>query len=49
MVGDGVRLFERVGGRPVRLEPLSSVAEGEMTVLRYAVAQDSERPAAPIV
>ena len=49
LVGDGVRLFERVGGRPVRLEPLSSVAEGEMTVLRYAVAQDSERPAAPIV
>src|SRR5919106_5076907 len=47
--GDGVRLFERVRGRPVRLEPLSSVAEGEMTVLRYAVAQDCERPAAPIV
>ena len=49
LVGDGVRLFERVGGRPVRLEPLSSVAEGEMTVLRYAVAQDCERAAAPIV
>src|SRR5919199_4834190 len=38
LVGDGVRLFERIGGGPGRLQPLSSVAGGEMTVLRYAVA-----------
>jgi dihydrofolate reductase len=36
LVGDGVRLFER-RGRAIRLEPISSVAEGQTTVLRYAV------------
>src|SRR5262245_39432624 len=36
LLGDGVRLFERACGTPVRLEPVSSVAEGETTVLRYA-------------
>jgi hypothetical protein len=30
-----VRLFERPDGTPVRLEPVSSVTEGETTVLRY--------------
>jgi dihydrofolate reductase len=36
LVGDGVRLFERAGGEPVKLDPISSVDEGEMTVLRYS-------------
>jgi dihydrofolate reductase len=37
LVGDGVRFFERRGGPPVRLEPISSVVEGDTTVLRYRV------------
>ena len=37
LVGDGVRLFERAGGEPVRLESISSEVEGETTVLRYSV------------
>jgi dihydrofolate reductase len=37
LVGDGVRLFERVGREPVRLEFISSADEGEMTVLRYSL------------
>jgi dihydrofolate reductase len=41
LVGDGVRLFERVGGEPVKLDPISSVDEGDMTVLRYSVARAS--------
>jgi dihydrofolate reductase len=36
LVGDGVRLFERSGGPPVKLQPISSRREGETTVLRYA-------------
>jgi dihydrofolate reductase len=36
LLGGGVRLFER-SGAPVKLEALSSVPEGETTVLRYAV------------
>jgi dihydrofolate reductase len=39
LVGDGVRLFER-RGRAIRLEPISSVTEGQTTVLRYAVGTD---------
>jgi len=41
LVGDGVRLFERDGGEPVKLDPISSVDEGDMTVLRYSVARAS--------
>jgi dihydrofolate reductase len=37
LLGDGVRLFERGGGTPVTLKPLSSVEEGSTTVLRYSV------------
>jgi hypothetical protein len=37
LVGDGVRLFERSGGEPVRLKSISSAVEGETTVLRYSV------------
>src|SRR5262245_57058184 len=39
LLGDGVRLFERFGGEPVTLEWISSVDEGETTVLRYSVAK----------
>jgi dihydrofolate reductase len=42
LVGDGVRLFERPGGEPVRLEWISSVDEGETTVLRYSVKRDED-------
>lgn len=41
LVGDGVRLFERAGGEPVKLDPISSSDEGAMTVLRYAVGRAS--------
>ena len=37
LVGGGVRLFDRPDGDPVRLRPISSAVEGEMTVLRYSV------------
>jgi dihydrofolate reductase len=37
LLGDGVRLFERAGGEPVELRPISSVDEGGTTALRYAV------------
>jgi hypothetical protein len=30
-------LFERAGGKPVELDPIASIDEGGMTVLRYAV------------
>jgi dihydrofolate reductase len=36
LLGGGVRLFERAGP-PVKLGPISSVSEGETTVLRFAV------------
>ena len=41
LVGDGVRLFERAGGEPVQLDPISSSDEGAMTVVRYAVGRAS--------
>jgi dihydrofolate reductase len=37
LVGGGVRLFERAGGEPVKLKPITSVDEGAMTVPRYSV------------
>ena len=37
LVGDGVRLFERAGGEPVRLALISSEVEGETTVLHFSV------------
>jgi dihydrofolate reductase len=39
LLGDGVRFFECPGGAPVNLEPISSVAEGDTTVLHYRVAR----------
>jgi dihydrofolate reductase len=41
LVGDGVRLFESSGGEPVKLEPISSVDEGSMTVLHYSAGRAS--------
>jgi dihydrofolate reductase len=41
LVGDGVRLFERAGEEPVKLDPISSVDEGGMTVLRYSARRAS--------
>jgi dihydrofolate reductase len=37
LVGDGVRLFDRAGGAPVNLTPVSCTEEGGMTVLRYVL------------
>jgi dihydrofolate reductase len=37
VLGDGIRLFERGGGVPVKLEPISSHEEGRTTVLRYSI------------
>lgn len=39
LVGGGVRLFDRSVGEAVRLTHISSVVEGEMTVLRYSVSR----------
>jgi dihydrofolate reductase len=39
LVGDGVRMFERAGHEPLKLDPISSIDEGGMTVLRYAVGR----------
>jgi dihydrofolate reductase len=39
LLGDGVRLFERAGGEPVKLDPISSADEGGMTVLRYSAGR----------
>ncbi len=41
LVGDGVRLFDRAGGEPVKLDPISSIDEGGMTVLRYSTGRTS--------
>ena len=41
LVGDGVGFFERPGGAPVNLTPISSADEGGMTVLRYSLGQPS--------
>ena len=41
LLGDGVRLFDRAGGEPVRLDPISSIDEGGMTVLRYSTGRTS--------
>jgi dihydrofolate reductase len=37
LLGDGVRLYADADGTPVRVHPVSSRVEGEMTVLRYSV------------
>ena len=45
LVGDGVRLFERPRGEPVRLKWISSADEGETTVLRYSVGRREDTSA----
>jgi dihydrofolate reductase len=42
LLGDGVRLFERSGGEPVKLKWISSADEGETTVLRYSVGNGGD-------
>ena len=42
LLGDGVRLFKRAGGEPVKLDPISSADEGSMTVLGYSVLAPDE-------
>jgi dihydrofolate reductase len=44
LVGDGVRLFEHPGRAPVRLEAISSVMEGETTVVRYSLVEHETAP-----
>jgi dihydrofolate reductase len=39
LIGDGVRLFERAGGAAMKLTPISSANEGEMTVLRFSLGE----------
>jgi dihydrofolate reductase len=39
LLGDGIRLFERAGGAVVKLKRISSVDEGQTTVLRYSIGQ----------
>jgi dihydrofolate reductase len=42
LLGDGVRMFERPGGASSKLERVSTIAEGETTVIRYSVVDRSE-------
>jgi dihydrofolate reductase len=49
LVGDGVRLFDRAGGEPVRLALISSEVEGETTVLRYSVDEGGGKGRARVV
>jgi dihydrofolate reductase len=37
LLGDGVRLFDRPGGKPVKLEPISVRKTGQSTALRFSV------------
>jgi dihydrofolate reductase len=41
LIGDGVRLFDRAGGEPVKLDPISSIDEDGTTVLRYLTGRTS--------
>jgi dihydrofolate reductase len=38
LLGDGVRLFERAGGAPVRLTPVEVVESPPLTRLRFSIA-----------
>jgi len=38
LLGDGVRLFQREGGEQLKLKQVSSIQEGQTTVLRYSFA-----------
>ena len=37
LIGDGVRLFSRSGGAPIKLERTSISERGQLTALRFAV------------
>lgn len=39
LLGDGVRLFERAGGKPVKLRQVAMVDEGPTTMVRYSVVK----------
>lgn len=41
LLGDGVRLFDRPGGAPVRLHRTSVLESGQLTALRFAVIGSS--------
>jgi dihydrofolate reductase len=40
LLGDGVRLFGRSGGSPIRLERISVQESGQLTALRFRVRKD---------
>jgi dihydrofolate reductase len=44
LLGAGVRMFERSGAAPIRLDRVSSVVEGETTVVRYSVGERQPEP-----
>jgi hypothetical protein len=41
LLGDGVRLFSRPGGSPIRLERTSVQESGQLTALRFRVRKDT--------
>jgi dihydrofolate reductase len=43
LLGDGVRLFSRSGGSPIRLERISVQETGQLTALRFKVRRDDSR------
>jgi len=43
LLGDGVRLFSRSGGSPIRLERTSVQETGQLTALRFRVRKDGSR------
>jgi dihydrofolate reductase len=43
LLGDGVRLFTRSGGSPIRLERISVQESGQLTALRFRVRKDGSR------
>jgi dihydrofolate reductase len=43
LLGDGVRLFSRSGGSPIRLERTSVQETGQLTALRFRVREDDRR------
>jgi dihydrofolate reductase len=43
LLGDGVRLFSRSGGSPIRLERISVQETGRLTALRFKVRRDDSR------
>lgn len=46
LLGDGVRLFQRPGGTPVRLEKTAETDSGQLSTLRFRVLQERSQGAA---